>query len=48
MQFDAIVLAGGVARRLGGADKPMLDIDGAPMLVHVLDAVAKDARYALG
>ena len=40
MQFDAIVLAGGAARRLGGADKPMLDIDGAPMLVHVLDAVA--------
>ena len=40
MQFDAIVLAGGAARRLGGADKPMLDVDGAPMLVHVLDAVA--------
>ena len=40
MQFDAIVLAGGAARRLGGADKPMLDIVGAPMLVHVLDAVA--------
>jgi molybdopterin-guanine dinucleotide biosynthesis protein A len=40
VQFDAIVLAGGAARRLGGADKPMLDVDGAPMLVHVLDAVA--------
>jgi len=40
MRFDAIVLAGGAARRLGGADKPMLDVDGVPMLVHVLDAVA--------
>jgi molybdopterin-guanine dinucleotide biosynthesis protein A len=40
MRFDAIVLAGGAARRLGGADKAMLDVDGAPMLVHVLDAVA--------
>jgi molybdopterin-guanine dinucleotide biosynthesis protein A len=40
MRFDAIVLAGGAALRLGGVDKPMLDIEGAPMLVHVLDAVA--------
>jgi molybdopterin-guanine dinucleotide biosynthesis protein A len=40
MHFDAIVLAGGAARRLGGVDKPMLDIDGEPMLVRVLDAVA--------
>jgi molybdopterin-guanine dinucleotide biosynthesis protein A len=40
MGFDAIVLAGGAARRLSGADKPMLDVEGVPMLVHVLDAVA--------
>lgn len=40
MRFDAIVLAGGAAQRLGGVDKPMLDIAGAPMLIHVLDAVA--------
>jgi molybdopterin-guanine dinucleotide biosynthesis protein A len=49
MRFDAIVLAGGGARRLGGADKPMLDVDGAPMLVHVLDAVAAAAiRVVVG
>ena len=38
--FDAIVLAGGSARRMGGADKPMLDIAGSPMLGLVLDAVS--------
>jgi molybdopterin-guanine dinucleotide biosynthesis protein A len=38
--FDAIVLAGGAARRLGGVDKPMLDVDGAPLLARVLAAVA--------
>jgi molybdopterin-guanine dinucleotide biosynthesis protein A len=37
--FDAIVLAGGSASRMGGADKPMLDVAGAPMLRLVLDAV---------
>ncbi len=37
--FDAIVLAGGSASRMGGADKPMLDIAGTPMLGLVLDAV---------
>jgi len=48
-EFDAIVLAGGTARRLGGADKPMLEVDGVPMLVHVLDAVsAARSRVVVG
>ena len=38
--FDAIVLAGGAASRIGGADKPMLDVAGVPMLSLVLGAVA--------
>jgi molybdopterin-guanine dinucleotide biosynthesis protein A len=38
--FDAIVLAGGAARRLGGVDKPMLELDGTPLLARVLAAVA--------
>lgn len=42
--FDAIVLAGGMARRVDGADKAMLDIAGTPMLRHVLDAVADAGR----
>ncbi|MBT2454346.1 NTP transferase domain-containing protein [Streptomyces sp. ISL-86] len=43
MSYDAIVLAGGAARRLGGADKPALPVGGRPLLDRVLDACA-DAR----
>lgn len=38
--IDAIVLAGGAARRLGGADKPAVDVGGRPLLAHVVDAAA--------
>jgi len=41
--YDAIVLAGGSACRLQGADKPQLDVGGVRLLDHVLAAVA-DAR----
>ncbi|MFI7103814.1 NTP transferase domain-containing protein [Streptomyces sp. NPDC050161] len=36
--YDTIVLAGGAARRLGGADKPALSVGGRPLLDRVLDA----------
>jgi molybdopterin-guanine dinucleotide biosynthesis protein A len=36
--FDAVVLAGGRARRLGGADKPMVEVGGIALLDRVLDA----------
>ena len=36
--YDAVVLAGGAARRLGGVDKPMLDVAGASLLDRVLEA----------
>jgi molybdopterin-guanine dinucleotide biosynthesis protein A len=36
--FDAVVLAGGAARRLGGADKPAVEIDGVTLLDRVLAA----------
>lgn len=36
--YDAIVLAGGKATRLGGVDKPSMDIAGKSMLERVLDA----------
>lgn len=44
--FDAIVLAGGAASRLGGADKPALRIDGASLLDRVLDAV-REAQHTI-
>jgi molybdopterin-guanine dinucleotide biosynthesis protein A len=38
--YDAIVLAGGAGRRLGGADKALLTVGGRTLLAHALDAVA--------
>ncbi|MEU9142530.1 NTP transferase domain-containing protein [Streptomyces sp. NPDC048349] len=43
MSYDAIVLAGGAAQRLGGADKPALSVGGRPLLDRVLDACADAA-----
>ncbi|MFB0625867.1 NTP transferase domain-containing protein [Streptomyces sp. AB3(2024)] len=40
MTYDAIVLAGGAARRLGGADKPALPVGGRSLLDRVLAACA--------
>ena len=37
MQIAAVILAGGEARRLGGADKALLHLGGRPLLAHVLD-----------
>jgi molybdopterin-guanine dinucleotide biosynthesis protein A len=37
--FAAVVLAGGAARRMGGADKPTLTVAGQSMLTRVLAAV---------
>ena len=36
--YDAVVLAGGAARRLGGADKPAVRVGGRPLLDRVLAA----------
>jgi molybdopterin-guanine dinucleotide biosynthesis protein A len=45
--FDAIVPAGGAARRLDGADKPGLLLGGRPLLDHVLAAVAAAERIVV-
>jgi molybdopterin-guanine dinucleotide biosynthesis protein A len=37
--FAAVVLAGGQATRLGGADKASIEINGRTLLEHALDAV---------
>lgn len=43
MDFFAVILAGGSARRLGGAAKPALLVGGVPMIERVVEVVA-DAR----
>ncbi|CAL9471083.1 Molybdenum cofactor guanylyltransferase [Streptomyces sp. enrichment culture] len=42
--YDAVVIAGGAARRLGGTDKPALTVGGRTLLDRVLYACADAAR----
>ncbi|WP_250000489.1 NTP transferase domain-containing protein [Actinoplanes sp. M2I2] len=47
--YAAVVLAGGAARRMGGADKPTLTVAGQSMLTRVLAAVHDaDPRIVVG
>lgn len=47
--YDAIVLAGGTSRRMGGGDKTALVVGGVPLLDRVLEATAAaDARIVAG
>ncbi|WP_433338366.1 NTP transferase domain-containing protein [Spirillospora sp. CA-294931] len=45
--FDAVLLAGGAARRLGGADKPGAPVAGRPLISWVADAVAGARRLVV-
>jgi molybdopterin-guanine dinucleotide biosynthesis protein A len=45
--YDAIVLAGGRAQRLGGAPKPQLRVAGRTLLDRVLDAVPEAGRIVV-
>ena len=40
-----IVLAGGLARRMGGGDKGLLELAGRPILDHVLARLAPQVRF---
>lgn len=40
----AVVLAGGLSRRLGGGDKPLLTLRGRTLLDHVLDRLRPQVR----
>jgi molybdopterin-guanine dinucleotide biosynthesis protein A len=45
--YDAIVLAGGAARRLGGVDKPQLEVDGVTLLDRVVTAAGSAERIVV-
>lgn len=36
----AVILAGGRGRRVGGEDKGLLELDGKPLVAHVIDVIA--------
>ena len=38
--ITGIVLAGGMGRRMGGVDKGLVELDGRPMVAHVLDRLS--------
>jgi molybdopterin-guanine dinucleotide biosynthesis protein A len=42
--FDAIVLAGGAGTRLGGVEKPQLEVSGRTLLDHVVAALSDAER----
>ena len=48
MDFEAVVLAGGASRRLGGADKPGLVVGGHTLLDRVLAAVQPSRTVVVG
>lgn len=49
MRYDAVVLAGGSGRRLGGVDKARVEVGGEALLARVLAAVASaDRRICVG
>ena len=39
----AVVLAGGLARRMGGGDKPLVALGGRPLIRHILDRLGPQA-----
>ena len=45
--YDAVVLAGGSGRRLGGVDKPALEVHGRSLLDGVLAAVQDAQRFVV-
>ncbi|MFC5187404.1 NTP transferase domain-containing protein [Actinomadura harenae] len=45
--FDAVLLAGGLARRMGGVDKPALEVGGTPLLVLTARAVEAAGRVVV-
>ena len=38
-QITAVILAGGLARRMGGQDKGLIEINGRPMIEHIINAL---------
>lgn len=45
--LGGIVLAGGAAKRLSGADKPMLDVGGTPLLTRAVAALRDAAEIVV-
>ncbi len=45
--ITAVILAGGRGRRLGGQDKGLLELNGKPLIEHILDAVKPQVKTVI-
>ena len=45
--LTAVILAGGRGRRMGGSDKGLVDLDGMPLIAHVLNVIAPQVGRVL-
>ena len=45
--ITAVILAGGRGSRLGGQDKGMLELNGRPLIEHILDAVKPQVKTVI-
>jgi molybdopterin-guanine dinucleotide biosynthesis protein A len=46
-QIDAVILAGGMARRMGGNDKGLVELNTQPMIKHAIDRIKPQVREIL-
>jgi molybdopterin-guanine dinucleotide biosynthesis protein A len=45
--FTGVILAGGQARRMGGQDKGLIELNGSPMIQYVLDAIVPQVNTVI-
>ncbi|WP_394202751.1 molybdenum cofactor guanylyltransferase MobA [Shewanella waksmanii] len=46
-QVDAVILAGGKARRMGGEDKGLVELNDQPMIKHAIDRILPQVKEIL-
>ena len=46
-QVSAVILAGGMGRRMGGQDKGQLELNGRPLIEHVLETIQPQVKTIL-
>ena len=47
VQIDAVILAGGMARRMGGIDKGLVELNGKPMISHTIERVKPQVDHIM-
>lgn len=47
MPVTAIILSGGLATRMGGIDKGLVELDGKPLVQHVIERLSKQTEEIL-